>query len=141
MTNMARKSFFRILPVRVRGRASTKATLRGRFIPGQFPSTVIDNFILGHVNAGSFDDNGHTHFAPFFIRDADNTGVGHGRVTHEHVFDFGRVYVFAAADVHIFPPVDQVQVAFFIKVPHVAGMQPAIDNGFGRGIGAAASIH
>ncbi|MNL53410.1 hypothetical protein D3C87_1766540 [compost metagenome] len=49
----------------------------------------------------------------------------------QHLLDFAGVHVEAAGNDHVLLAVGQVQVAFGVDVADVAGVQPAVDEGFG----------
>ena len=56
-------------------------------------------------------------------------------VVKQRVFHFGAVYIFAAAQHHILGAIHQVDKTVLVHTGYIAGVQPAIDDGLGAGLG------
>ncbi len=69
------------------------------------------------------------------MRYAHQGGVHHRRMVIEDVLDLDAVDVLAAADQHVLGPVDDEAEAFLVQAGQVAGLDPAVDEGLGRGLG------
>src|SRR5690606_2882891 len=69
-------------------------------------------------------------FAPVFIRNTDHSALLNRRMTVDGTFDFHRKNVFTAADHHVLGTINNEHEAVFIHVAKVAGVQPAIAQGF-----------
>ena len=82
------------------------------------------------------DDRGH-RLLPLGVLAADDRGVGDLRVAQQHLLDFGRDDVLAAADDHVVDPVLDVEEAFLVDPAEVAGVQPAVGVGAAGGDGRA----
>src|SRR5699024_5645784 len=81
-------------------------------------------------------DEGLAHFAQPFVGYADDGDLGDGRVAGQDVFDFCRVAVETAGDVHVLEPIRDADVAALVQVADVAGVHPAVRfDGLGRGLG------
>ena len=50
-------------------------------------------------------------------------------------FDFGRIYVLAPSDDHVFLSIDEVEVPVFIDSCHIACVQPSITQGLNGCLG------
>src|SRR5579875_2864906 len=86
---------------------------------------------LGALTEG---DCGADLLAPLVMRDAEHRGLADGRVLVEHLLDLARVDVVAAADDELLLAVDDEEVAVLVDPAHVAGVQPAVDDGLRRGL-------
>src|SRR5260370_3229447 len=83
------------------------------------------------------DNNEGFHLFPVtVVWHADDGCQAHGRVGHQHLFDFTWVDVEAAANNHILHPVDDVEIALFCAPPDVPGVDPAMAHRFGGGFWA-----
>ncbi|MNT30083.1 hypothetical protein D3C72_1658600 [compost metagenome] len=52
-------------------------------------------------------------------------------MAEQELLDLARVDVLAAADQHVLHAADDIAVAFFVDGGEVAGMHPAVADGFG----------
>jgi hypothetical protein len=82
--------------------------------------------------ARSWLDVGGDDLTPLVVGYADHRGLEDGRVAGQHFLDFPGVDVLSAADDHVFRSPDEGQVAVFVDVADVAGVQPAVDDDSGR---------
>ena len=46
-------------------------------------------------------------------------------MSHQRIFDFCRVYIFAARHDHVFDSVENIDIAVFVEVARVARLKPA----------------
>ncbi|MNI25241.1 hypothetical protein D3C73_788820 [compost metagenome] len=77
---------------------------------------------------------GTTDLAHAFIGDADHRHLGNRRMPDQRRFDFRRVAVETADDVHVLQAVGNDQVARLVQAPDIARVQPAfgVDGFAGR---------
>ena len=80
-------------------------------------------------------DHGAHLLAHALVGDADGRGLGDVGVLVEGGLDLGGVDVLTAADDDVLQPVDDVEEAFVIEPAEVAGEEPAVAEGSGRGLG------
>ena len=94
---------------------------------------VIANRLHSDRRAGVGGDVQHRHLAVGGVGASDHGGLGDLRKLVDDDLDLPGIDVLAAADDHVLGPVDQDQVAIFVEVTDVAGVQPAVDEGL-RGL-------
>jgi hypothetical protein len=70
------------------------------------------------------------------VRQADHGGLGDGGMLVEHLLDLPRVDVVAAADDQVLLPVHDVEVAAGVDPGQVTGVEPAVADRLGGGLGA-----
>ena len=71
----------------------------------------------------------HRLLAVFLVWAPDHGGFGDLRKLMDDDFDLARVDVLPAADDHVLVAADQDEVAVLVEASHVAGVQPAVDEG------------
>ncbi len=79
----------------------------------------------------------HEHLdllAAFRVGDADGRGLGDFGVFEKDLFDVARVDVVAAGNDHVLFAVHDEKIALRVHHGDIAGVQPAVDDGLGRGI-------
>ena len=104
---------------------------------GQRLGAVAAQLVRGRRGAAlEHDDRGH-RLLPLGVLAADHGGVGDLGVAQQHLLDFGRDDVLAAADDHVVDPVLDVEEAFLVDAAEVAGVQPAVGVGAAGGDGRA----
>src|SRR5699024_5724756 len=103
-------------------------------IARQLAAVFIDLF-FGAAEAWLAFDDGRGDLAEAAVRQPDHRDVLDRVMAMEEIFDLYRIDGFAAGDDDIFLAVDQVDEALFILLGHIAGIQPAIFQYFGRGLG------
>ena len=129
-------SFFRILPLALRGRVSCqKATFTGTLKAASRSATKARSSSSVACAPGFRVHHRGRLLAQRLVRDADQGRVHHGRVVVEDVLDLDAVDVLAAADQHVLGPVDDEEEAFLVDPRQVAGAHPAVDEGLGGGLG------
>ena len=69
------------------------------------------------------------------VRNTDGGGLLDLGMGGQQVVDFLGIDVFTAADDHVFFPVHDKDIAVFILVPHVAGVEKSVDDRFGGLLG------
>ncbi|CAB4921133.1 unannotated protein [freshwater metagenome] len=67
-------------------------------------------------------------FTPGVVRDTDTCGFFDGRMRVDHIFDLAGVDVYAGANDHVVLAIDQEEVALFVQVANVAGVQPTVND-------------
>ena len=100
------------------------------FEGGNLVATESAQFFLASALPGEDTDDRVDPFAPMWIRQSNNGDFVHGRMFREDVFDLGREDVVAAGLDPEFRAVAQVHVAAVIQPSHVAGIDPAVADGF-----------
>src|ERR1700688_225637 len=90
---------------------------------------------LGKAVPRFHSHDSHAGFAPLFAGHADHGGLRDRGELVQYVLDLGRIDVFAAGNVHVLPAVDDGVEAFVVDPGGVAGMQPAVGERRGVGIG------
>ena len=101
-------SFFRILPLALRGRVSGQNTIStGTLKAASRSRDEGAQLVLAWPSAPGFSVHHRAGLlAQRLVRDADHGGVHHGGVVVEDVLDLDAVDVLAAADQHVLGPVD-----------------------------------
>ena len=107
----------------------------GAFVAGEQGAGMGDELGCGDGLAGLEDDEGLGDFAPALVGDGDDGGFKDGGVGEEGVFDFERRDVFTAGNDDVLLAVDEGDVAGGVDGGHVTGMEPAVAEGFGGGLG------
>src|SRR5262249_37615932 len=100
------------------------------FEGGDLVTTEGAQFFLAGGLSGKDTDDGMDAFAPMRIGQADHGDLVHRRVFGENVFDLGGEDVVAAGFDSEFGAVAEVDVATVVETRHVAGIDPAIADGF-----------
>src|SRR5207247_11011058 len=72
------------------------------------------------------DDVRDDHLAPFAVRASDHRDFAHAGVPEQHLLDFARIDVGAAADDDVLGSILEREVAVGIERAEIAGMQPAV---------------
>ena len=80
------------------------------------------------------DDRLHG-LSPLRVRHTDHGAVDDVGMAQQHGLDLDRVDVLAARLDHVLGPVDEVQEPVLVHAHDVAGVQPPIGKGDGRGVG------
>ena len=88
-----------------------------------------------HGHAGLEHNVGLDGFAPRGVGNAHGHGVQHFGVLVQHFVYFAGVDVVAADEHHVFFAVHNVEIAVFVHIGDVAGIQPAVAQGAGRVVG------
>ena len=92
----------------------------------------VDDFLCGEVDAGLADDEGLGDFLTIVIGDANDGGVGDGRVGEQHRFEFGGRDLVALVFDQLLEPIDDEYPAGVIDLGEVAGVQkPIVVDGGG----------
>src|SRR4029078_309536 len=105
------------------------------FEAGQIGLAMRVDFVCAERMAGLDRDDRHADFAPLLTGNANDGGLGHGGELMQHALDLGRIDVLAAGNVHVLPAVDDVIETFLVDPRGVAGVQPAVGEGGGVGVG------
>ena len=103
-----------ILPVALRGSASTNSISRGHLNLRQIGGAVRVDFRRRQRMARLDRDDRHADLAPLLVGDADDGGFRDGGELMQHALDFGRIDVLAAGNVHVLPAVDDVVEAVLV---------------------------
>jgi len=72
------------------------------------------------------NDNGNDHLAPLRVLGADHRNVVHVGVFDQHVLEFGRCDVLAAADDGVVGPTADEQKPLLVNGGHILGREPAL---------------
>src|SRR5215469_18705795 len=113
----------------------------GDLVGGEAGPGVADD-LLGRWRGrgvGGFND-GVDPAAPLRVAQADDDDVGDAGVADKGGFDLGGEDVGAAGDDHVDAPVDEVEVAAFVEVAHVARGREAVLGGVQAGGGAKVAV-
>ena len=102
----------------------TVSAVRGHGIRGELGTRVRHHERDGHLAEDVVRAPHHGHF--------ENTGQAADRV-----LDLLGIDVLSPADDHVLDAVHQRQVAVLVEAPHVAGADPAVDDGLLGGLGIA----
>src|SRR6201998_3725044 len=108
----------------------------------EFGSTVGQQLLFGQLKPiVEFDDGGY-RLSPVGMRDTDHRTILDRGVRPDDMRTLAGIHVESSGDDQVLLAVGDVQEAFIVEVPHVAGVQPAIDNGF-RGLfrGVVIPVH
>ena len=105
-----------------------KSTVLGALTAAEAFLAQRDQLFGADALAGVEFDHRLHRLAPLLVGDADDGAVAHRRVGPDHLLDFARVDVEAAADDHVLLAVGDVEVAVGVEVADVAGVQPAVDD-------------
>ena len=98
-------------------------------------AAVGDHGLLIDFRSRTAHDESSADLAETFVGNSDDRDVGHPFQSCQRLFDFGRVDIESAADIHIFESVGDLQVAGFVDRSDVTGMQPPFGiNGRGGGL-------
>src|SRR5207249_3444075 len=73
--------------------------------------------------------------APLLVGDAEDAGLGDGRVGEQDLFDLPGVDVEPAGDHHVLGAVEDVDVAVLVHPADVAGVEPSAPQRLGRLVG------
>src|SRR5215212_7617468 len=90
---------------------------------------------LGQCMSWFHRDDGHADLTPLLVGYADHGGFRNRTDLVQHVFDLGRIDVFAAGNIHVLPPIDDVVEAVFVHPRGVTGVEPAIGKRSLVGVG------
>ena len=136
MANNRFSSPFISLPVGLRGSVSGEnTTFTGTLNAGKPLGDEGAQLRLAGRRARLERDHRARLFAQRVMWDADDGGVDDGRMLVERILHFDAVDVFAAADQHVLGAIEDVAKAFVVEPGNVAGAEPAVDEGRGRGFG------
>src|SRR6201997_3939785 len=115
------------------GAAGKRLDEHGRFWSldtAEFGSTVGQQLLFGQPKPIVEFDNGGYRLSPVRMRDTNHRTILDRGVRPDDLFDLAGIYVKSSGDDQVLLSVCDVEEAFIVEVPHVAGVQPAIDNGF-----------
>ena len=98
----------------------------GLFIASKFLGCIAEQFLGGDCAAGFEDDEGNGDLSPVHVCLSTDTDLCYGGMRLQDSFDFGRVDILSARDDEVGPAVEDIEVAFVIKVTDVARGEPAI---------------
>jgi len=93
----------------------------------------VDQFLGAWPGAFAHDDDSRDRLAPFVVGHADNGDHRDIGVLGQHVLDLARKDVEPAGDDHVLLAVEDEHVAALVRARDIAGMQPAVLQGF-RGL-------
>ena len=132
----SRRSRLSTLPVAVRGSGSVrKTTTSGTLKCASWPRTCSWISSISTVEPSlTHDDRGHL-LTELPMGHPDDGHVGHGRVLEQNGLHLRAVHVLATTDHDVLEPVDHVDEALVVDVPQVAGVEPAVPERLGRGLG------
>ena len=112
-----------------------KDDLARALVARQPQAELLDVFLRDGRGVGLELDDGARDLAQALVGDADDGDVLDGGVAHEVVLDLDGVDVLAAHDDDVLLSVDEPVEAVLVLARHVAGVEPAVDQGLGGGSG------
>src|SRR5262245_4531180 len=89
-------------------------------------AAVLDDLGFGSLRRPSQNDYRLYRLTPFLVRHADDRHLENSGVCADNFLDLTRVDVCTTGDDHVLLAIRDVQVAIFVKMTHVAGMEPAV---------------
>ena len=126
-----RSSFLRILPVAVRGSASTKTTSSGTLYRAMSPRTWSSTSADVTDTPGRRTTNARGR-SPHLPGHADHRGLERRPGGQQRVLHLDRRDVLAAGDDDVLGPVAELDVAVGVHDAEVAGVEPAAAEGLAR---------
>src|SRR5262245_23165534 len=98
----------------------------------------VADLMFGGARAGLQLDPREHGFTQPFIRQSDDVNIGDLGPAVKELLDLARVYIFAAANDHVFGTAGDVEASVGPHGSQIAGVQPAFGiNGAGGGFGFA----
>ncbi len=103
-----------------------KAETAWQFVSGQMvPAEAVERFLIGCC--AGFEDHGSSDdLPPFRIRHTNHHRIEHVWVLSEHLLDFDRVDVLAAADDQVTAALDDEEIAILVQIADVARVKLAV---------------
>ncbi len=89
-------------------------------------AAMIEQFLFGCLRPRFQYDKRFADFAPFRIRHADDRTHVNCRMLIQHLFDFDRIHIFAAAEEHVLLAIHDEKIPFLIVLGEVTGMKPTV---------------
>src|SRR5262245_25054920 len=98
-------------------------------------AAVLDDLGFGSLRRPSQNDYRLNRLTPFLVRHADDRHLKNSGVCSDYFLELSRVDVGTTGDYHVLLAIRDVQVAVFVKMTHVSGMEPAVAERLRRRVG------
>lgn len=109
----------------------------GEFEFAKVLASGFEEMLLGNGGVCGDDDDRYGDLSPPGVGGGDDGALEDAVMAEERMLDFDGRDIFAAADDDVFLAVDDAEGFFGRPDGHVAGVQPAVDDGFAGELGGA----